>query len=250
MRAVVVLFALLTPALASAQSEPRIYVSVNGGIQRSDNTVSQSFSVQKNFEAAPIASNVDEKHGVLFDAGVVYRLARHFGVGFAASVVNDDSDAIVQASIPHPFFFDRATDPGTVPGVRAINGATGAKRRETAAHIEAVYLLPGRRVDLMFFGGPTLFRAEQTLVTDVTYAETYPFDTATYTGATTVDSTSDWAAGFHVGADLGWKLSRSFGVGAVVRYSRAQAEFNVANNSAIKADVGGIAVGGGVRFAF
>jgi opacity protein-like surface antigen len=237
------------PAAAQSAAAPRVYVSVNGGMLWSDNTISQSFSVEKNFEPAPITADIDEKRGVAIDAGVVYRLAGHIGVGFAASVMNHESDANVHASIPHPFFFDRPGDPGTVPGKRDVDGTTNAKRRETAAHIEAVYLVPGR-VDFMVFGGPTLFRAKQTLVTDVTYAESFPFDTATYTGATTVDSTSDWATGFHVGADAAWKFSRNFGLGGIVRYSRAKVEFNAANNSAIKGDVGGIVAGGGVRIAF
>jgi hypothetical protein len=164
--------------------------------------------------------------------------------------VNHEDDAEVQGNIPHPFFFDRPNDPSTVPGPRAIEGTTNTTRRETAMHIEAAWIVPGNHLGLMLFGGPTLFRAEQTLVTDVTYSESYPFDTAAFTGATTVDSTSDWTTGFHVGADVAWKFSRNFGVGGLVRFSRAEAEFNVANNPAIKADVGGIVVAGGVRLAF
>jgi hypothetical protein len=241
------------PGRAAAQSAtaPRVYVSVNGGIQTSDNTISQAVTVQKNVEPAQITADIDEKSGVAFDGAVVFRLAGHFGVGFAGTfVTHEDNGVEVQGSIPHPFFFDRPNDPATVPGPRAIEGTTSAKRQETGAHIEAVWLMPGNRLDLMFFGGPTFFHAEQTLVTDVTYSESYPFDTATFTAATTVDSTSDWTPGFNVGADVAWKFSRTFGLGAIVRYSRAEAEFNAANNAAIKADVGGFIIAGGVRIAF
>jgi hypothetical protein len=243
---------LALPGRVTAQNAttPRLYVSINGGIQRSDNTISQNVTAEKNFEPARITADIDEKRGVAFDAGVVYRLAGHFGIGLAGSFLNHEDDAEVQGNIPHPFFFDRPNDPSTVPGPRAIEGTTSATRRETAMHIEAAWILPGNHLGLMFFGGPTLFRAEQTLVTDVTYSESYPFDTAAFTGATTVDSTSDWTTGFHLGADVAWKFSRSVGVGGLVRFSRAEAEFNAANNPAIKADVGGIVVAGGVRLAF
>jgi outer membrane protein with beta-barrel domain len=243
--------ALVTPSSVAAQSAPRVYISVNGGIQTSDSTISQAVTVQKNFEPAQISADIDEKSGVAFDAGVVFRLAGHFGVGVAGTFVNHEDNGVeVEGSIPHPFFFDRPNDPATVPGPRAIQGTANAKRQETGVHIEAAWLVPGNRLDLMFFGGPTFFRAEQGLVTDVTYSESYPFDTATFTGATTVDSTSDWATGFNVGADVAWKFSRTFGVGAIARYSRAEAEFNAANNAAIKADVGGFIIAGGVRIAF
>ena len=148
--------ALAAPALASAQTAtaPRVYVSVNGGIQRSGNTVTQSFSVQKNFEDMPIAADIDEKRGVLVDGGVVFRLADWFGIGFAASVVTHDTDADVTASVPHPLFFRQP---------RSVAGTTPATRREVAGHIEAVYLMPTRRVDVMIFGGPSLFSVRQTL---------------------------------------------------------------------------------------
>src|SRR4051794_1914882 len=86
---------LFTPGMVSAQNAPRFHVSINGGVQRSDNTLGQSFSVDKNFEPAPITADIDEKHGIVVDAGVVYRLVRNFGVGFVASMMTHDSDAAV-----------------------------------------------------------------------------------------------------------------------------------------------------------
>jgi len=234
--------ALAAPTLASAQTiAPRVYVSVNGGIQSSNNTVSQSFSVQKNLEDAPIKATADENGGVLVDGGVVMRLVRHFGIGFALSYVSDNNDADVTASIPHPFFFGR---------LRGIEGTTSMKRRETAGHIQAVYIIPGPRFDVMFYGGPSLFTVRQTLVTDVTYSESFPFDTATFTGTQTAESTSETATGFNVGGDVTWKFSRNVGVGGMVRFARAEATLNATNNPAMKVDVGGLQLGGGLRFGF
>ena len=138
--------ALAAPALASAQTSdaPRVYVSINGGTQRSDNHVAQSFSVQKNFEDTPITLDVDEKRGVLFDGGFVVRLAGPIGMGFDVSLMTHDADADVTASAPHPFFFRQP---------RAISGTTNTTRRETAGHIRAVYLIPSRHVNAMIFGG-------------------------------------------------------------------------------------------------
>jgi opacity protein-like surface antigen len=249
-----VLILALTPALASAQTAaPRLYVSVNGGIQTSDNTVAQSFSVQKNLENAPIKANVDEKRGTLFDAGAVVRLIGYFGMGFALSVMNHDADTTVTASIPHPFFFDRPNDPPTVPRPRPIEGTTPSQRRETAAHIQAVFLVPGPHLDVMIYGGPSLFTVRQTLVTDVTYSESFPFDTATFTAAQTTESTSKTETGFHVGGDVSWKFTKNVGIGGMVRFARAQATLNTTNstnNNAITVDIGGLQFGGGIRLAF
>ena len=237
---------LATPTLAAAQlsaqtTAPRVHVSVNGGIQTSDNTLAQSFPVQKNLEDAPIKANVDENGGTLFDAGAMVRLIGYFGVGFALSVVTHDADATVTASIPHPFFFDRLRD---------IEGTASMSRRETAAHIQAVFLVPGPRLDVMVYGGPSLFTVRQTLVTDVTYSESFPFDTATFTGALTAEATSKTETGFHIGGDVAWKFTRNVGVGGMVRYARAQATLNATNNAPITVDVGGLQFGGGIRLAF
>ena len=235
--------ALAAPALASAQTTaPRVYVSVNGGIQRSDNTVAQSFTVKdKNFEDMPVTADADAKRGVLVDGGIVVRLAGPIGMGFAASVVTHDTDANVTASVPNPLFFRQP---------RSITGTTPASRREVAGHIEAVYLVPRGRVDVMIFGGPSLFSVRQTLITDVVYSEAYPFDTATFSSSQTATSTSKTATGFNVGVDVAWKFSRTVGAGGMARFSRAQATLNATNNAALKVDVGGLLVGGGIRLAF
>jgi hypothetical protein len=237
---------LATPTLAAAQvsaltTAPRVYISVNGGVQTSDNTLAQSFPVQKNLEDAPIKANVDENGGTLFDAGAMVRLIGYFGMGFALSVVTHDADATVTASIPHPFFFNR---------LRSIEGTASMSRRETAAHIQAVFLVPGPRLDVMVYGGPSLFTLRQTLVTDVTYSESFPFDTATFTGALTAEATSKTETGFHIGGDVAWKFTRNVGVGGMVRYARAQATLNATNNAPITVDVGGLQFGGGIRLAF
>jgi hypothetical protein len=239
---VLVLTLALTPALASAQTvAPRVFVSVNGGVQTSDNTLAQSFPVQKNLEDAPITANADENGGTLFDAGAVVRLIGYFGMGFALSVVTHDADATVTASIPHPFFFNR---------LRSIEGTANMSRRETAAHIQAVFLVPGPHLDVMVYGGPSLFTLRQTLVTDVTYSETFPFDTATFTSASTAEATSKTETGFHIGGDVAWKFTRNIGVGGMIRYAHAQATLNATNNPPITVDVGGLQFGGGIRLAF
>jgi hypothetical protein len=233
---------LAVPAAAAAQSDAqRVYAGISGGVQVSDTGLAQSFSVQKNFEAAPIEVDIDSKQGVLVDGGVVVRLAGRFGVGFALSVATAETDAEVTASVPHPLFFRQP---------RSIAGTAGVDRRDVAGHIQAAYILPGDRLQLIVAGGPSLFKVRQTLVTDVTYSESYPFDTATFSSAVTTDATSDLKVGFHAGVDVTWKFSRHVGIGGVARFSRAQVTLDVANNPSIEVDAGGFQAGGGLRFTF
>jgi hypothetical protein len=93
-------------------------------------------------------------------------------------------------------------------------------------------------------GGLSLFNVEKAFIADVTYTETYPYDSATFSEAVLRrESLSE--TGFHAGADATFKLGRSWGVGGLVRYSKASVPFNDGS-----LDVGGLQLGGGVRVIF
>lgn len=236
------LSALSAPAAAFGQSDTgRFRVGINAGGQVSGNTVSQSFSVQKNLEAAPITADTSAKRAPIFDGGIVVRIAGPLAAGFAVSYLTHDSAATITANIPHPFFFNRP---------RSITGGTTVSRAEGAGHIEAVYQLSGGgRLDILLSGGPSIFNVRQTLVTDVTYSDAFPFDTATFRAAVTSDATKT-VAGFNVGSDVTWRFSRTIGIGGLVRYARAHPTLSAANNSAVQIDVGGLQVGAGLRLLF
>ena len=54
----------------------------------------------------------------------------------------------------------------------------------------------------------------------------------------------------HAGADVAWQFSSSIGVGGMVRYSRASTTVSATNNTSVDVKVGGLQVGGGIRFRF
>ena len=73
-----------------------------------------------------------------------------------------------------------------------------------------MYALPVRAVDVKVMGGPTFFNLKQDFVSGVTVNETYPFDTATFAGATT-KQLSKAAVGFNAGVDISRPLSSQRG---------------------------------------
>jgi hypothetical protein len=234
----------LVPSPVSAQDAPwngRIRISANGGEQISRDVISQAFTVSKNLEPAPVTFDVDNKQDYWFDGGIVARLHGRLGVGAAVSFAMRNTGGHVAANIPHPFFFNQPRD---------IGGTVGTTRTETAVHLDATYFLVTRpQLDVMVSGGASVFTARQTLITDVAYTDTYPFDTATFASASTTTATKT-AGGFNVGADLTWKRWRRAGLGVLVRYARASTTFSAGSNNTAAGDVGGLQAGGGVRFAF
>jgi hypothetical protein len=180
--------------------------------------------------------------GIAYDGGLLVRIARSFGVGVTVSSFKKSDDAVVTASVPHPFFYNTP---------RSITGpAPGLERTELVTHVQAAYVFTASKLDIAVAGGPSFFNVKQGLVTDVAFKETYPYDTATFTSASSQTVTVN-KIGFNVSADFGFKLSRNFGIGGLVRYSKASVNFPLAGaDSGVTSDAGGVQAGGGVRLFF
>jgi hypothetical protein len=107
----------------------------------------------------------------------------------------------------------------------------------------------GSGPEIQIFGGPSYFSVKQTLVTDFTYTDSYPYDTARFDSATTTEATGG-AWGFNVGGEVTWRLGRSLLVGGLVRYSVATVTLSPSAGNDVDLHAGGIDVGAAVRVAF
>src|SRR5581483_7777183 len=109
-----------------------VRIGVSYGIQTSGDSVSQNFTVQKNVEPATITSEIPLDQTPIFDVGGWVRLAGRIGPGVSFSRLSRPADATINASIPHPFYFNQP---------RAISGThPGLREEENAVHIDAVAL--------------------------------------------------------------------------------------------------------------
>jgi hypothetical protein len=238
-----VAIALSAAASATAQTWPeRVLISVNGAFQATTNDFSDRFEFERYLETGSTEVDYPVQGGFAFDAGAGYRFWKNLAAGVAVSHFTRDDVAGTTSSVPHPFFFNQP---------REVTGdATGVKRSETAVHIQAMYLVnPGGRLRLVLSGGPSFFTLEQDLVTDVTITETFPYDTAAF-GSAQKSRKKGSAAAFNVGADVMWMLNRTFGVGGLVRFSRASVDLDAPPNRTISVDAGGVYAGGGIRILF
>jgi len=240
--------ALATPAAAQARRTPqpkgptRFYVSLNGGVQPANADLSDHFEFPSNAETATVDVKYPKKAGVLIDGGGGVQLWRQLGAGVAVSYVSSDGTAAIEASIPHPFLFGQP---------RQISGEQGSvARTETSAHVQLLYFVPTRgKLHAIVSGGPSFVSLSQDVVTDVDFSEVYPYDTAAFTRATT-KAVKGNAVGFNIGVDLRWMFSREFGVGGLVRFTRATVDLDVAEGRSFSVDTGGVQAGGGVRIFF
>lgn len=215
----------------------RAFISGNAGWQLSSTTFSDSKTLtdpgQVDPEKRSFTAKYETKSGPTFDIGGGVRLWGGLGAGVAVTRYSKDSDIAITGSVPHPFFFNQP---------RAIDGITPGKREETAVHVDAVYVVPvNKRVQVAIFGGPSFFSAKQTVVSNFAYSQSYPYDTAAFTSATSAEESKS-VTGFNVGADVGYYFTDVIGVGGIIRFSRATFDSSIG-----KLDLGGPEVGFGVR---
>ena len=104
-------------------------------------------------------------------------------------------------------------------------------------------------MQVMAFGGPSFFSVRQELITDITWADSYPYDAATFTGARTTNASGS-KVGFNAGADVAYFFSPRLGVGATVQVAGATVQLLSGAGSTQSVRTGGAHVGGGLRMRF
>ena len=102
------------------------------------------------------------------------------------------------------------------------------------------------KLDLIVLGGPSFFHATQDFVSEISYTQTPPYDTASFTGASVIRD-HQTAVGANAALEAGWRLTRHLGVAAITRYSRATADFTAAD---VQATLGGLYLSGALRLLF
>ncbi|MEO5820623.1 MAG: hypothetical protein ABIT71_08960 [Vicinamibacteraceae bacterium] len=225
------------PSSAAALKE-RVFASVNASYLTASRTLDDSRTFSLNAETASFTSDYAVEPSVGLDAGAIVRFWKGLGAGVAFTRHSDSRDIDVEASLPHPLKFNSP---------RTVAGTVAGDHEETAVHIQIAYIVPvgkKNRLSVVAFGGPSFFTVKQSVVTAVQFREDYPYDEATFAGAT-VASEEEKTTGFNVGVDVGYYFTRNVGVGGLVRFSSAATTFSLGD-----VDAGGALVGGGVRLRF
>jgi hypothetical protein len=240
------------PSTAFAQNYERIWFDVNFGRARATEAVpTTSISGSDLFGETLSGTAVYEKPapGTNMDFGGGYMFSPIMGVGLSVSQSGYKDPAGLSVTLPDPFFFnDSATGNYVTEDI--------LERRERGYHMQAmINATPeSERLRVRLFGGPSYFRVQQHLVSDIQFVQFaspfFPANDVSVTGyeAPAVEGNA-W--GFHGGADVGMFFNRAVGVGGTVRFSRATVTMaDPLTDSNIDLKAGGVQVGGGLRFKF
>jgi hypothetical protein len=124
------------------------------------------------------------------------------------------------------------------------------QRAETSIHVQVQWTRPlTPRVNLRIGGGPSVIWLRQDLVRDVTVAQTYPYDTATFGGVVTRRETKG-AIGINGGVTLDYRFAQKLSAQMTLRYARARVGFDSTDSGAIDVTAVGVRIGAGLRIPF
>jgi hypothetical protein len=221
----------------------RGYLSINAIYQTATPSFTQTQSWTYFAETASVSIEYPGESTVGVDIAGGWRVWRNLAIGAGLAVASRPSTTVVSGSMPNPLYANRPT---------TLSGGFEAEHSETAIHVQASWTMALKpKMALMVFGGPSFVNVTQTIVQaeGIGTSIPYPYDNGTITSANTTTD-SRMAFGFSAGADFTYFLSNTLGVGGIVRYALASAEFPVTGQPSVPVKAGGLQVGGGLRVFF
>lgn len=250
--------AICFTSIARAQPAPdrRFIVGVSAGIQVQSSARTDVATFNLNQEVGTLQSTQTLGPYAVFDGGGSMRLWNQLGVSLAVSRAQGQAPTLIEAQVPHPFFFDFDRT--------ATASAEGLTHREIAYHLSAQYQHAlGASTLLRLSVGPTFFDASQALVSGIVTVERgFPFEEVDIV-APTVEEVSVTGWGYNVGVDIAYFGLRGLGlfgdfefldrvgVGFMARYSRAKPDVTLQGVRQVRAlQVGLVHLVGGVRVGF
>lgn len=248
-RQIVVVACLLQASVvpAAAQDAAKAWIDVNfGTATASEDEYSSTRVIVVDSEAGAGSVVYGLPRGASFDVGGGYMFHPRVGLGVSLAGTAHEDSAGLGISIPHPIYFDAsAVDATETDGVLT--------RAEGVWHLHAMFVaVDTPRVRVRMFGGPSYFRAEQDVVSAISYDQVFQvFGRGNEVNITSyrTESSVGTAWGAHVGVDVSVFFNRVFGLGAMFRVSRATTDIDdYGGEHAVK--VGGVQLGGGLRFRF
>ena len=117
------------PAPRAAQPTDRIYISINGAFQTGAEDFGETVSFLENAENGTFSTEYNVESGPALNISAGATIWRNIGVGVGVTRFSHSTPISLTASVPHPFFFNRA---------RPISGDIGGlTREELAVHVQA-----------------------------------------------------------------------------------------------------------------
>jgi len=229
------------PPQTSKVWKGRGFAVVSAGAQVAAPGYTSTATFKVHAEDATLNADASIGAGPAFGARGGVRVWKNLALGGGFEVVSASQTLAVTGRLPHPFQFNQ---------YREVEGtASGLDRVETMAAFELSWLLAlTRRVDMFVFGGPAYVHIRQDMATRITFTESYPYDSATFSGVETA-SLSGGGVGATAGVDVSYLLTKRLGLGGEIRYTYASTTLTPSTQPSDVA-LGGLQVAFAARILF
>ena len=217
-------------ARAQTGGDARAFFDINGGVQMLSPTLDAGSSFLLFGETGTVRTSQDIGAAVLADARLGHRIGRR--LAFAVAVSGSTTESAGQGTVSTPSRILVAS-----PTVVVVQ--SDLRRREIGYHPQIVWFVPwSETFDVSIFVGPSFVHLQQNVITAaVSPAQVVSVGTSNESGM---------AFGGNAGIDATHPVSDRWGLGLFARYVFATADLP----SATGVKVGGLQVGGGLRFRF
>ena len=222
----------------------RFVVHANGGGQVGSQELTDQFGYRAYGEDAQFNSTHEISGGALFDVCGSLRLWRELSVGGSYTNLQTTDRTTVTGRVPHPI---QANNPRTMtPQLLSLD------LREQVSHLFGVWRIPlVDKLDVSVFGGASFFNVTQGVVTNVTVTEARaaPFSAVDVEQVQRGEHRRNGIGG-HAGVDVTYMVTGFVGVGFLARFTNGSVALPSADSGTLSLTVGGLQVGGGLRFRF
>lgn len=218
----------------SPRSPGEIFINVSAGGQMQDRTFGSSGTFSRFNETGSFEAVENVGRAFVFDATGGYQFGQHLAFSVGIWMASAKAAVAAAAIMPDPVFFGRFNTVTPTP-------PTGLKQQTLGVNFDIIYLLPlTNRIDLALSIGPTLSHVKQDVGTIVV-------SPTAQTATIVVESQSKSTfKGGNLGIDVSYKLAERYGLGFFARYAGGEADIPAVS----KMKVGGLQVGGGLRYRF
>ena len=191
-------------------------------------------------ETATSSLDNDIQKGNPISIAFGYRFSNSLGVELGADISSRNLDGSYSSSIPHPLIFQAN---------RTAEGTGSYKLSENSIFLNIVYSSRFSKFGLDLFAGPAYILSKATIISEIAYSHTYPYDSVTLTASTT--DVSQNVFGFNVGANILFYINENIAVGLNARYLNGTATFETGTGiPGLEITLGGFKAGAGLKFLF
>ena len=212
--------------------------SYNAGF--SEDSTPTSWSQEIYYENASYNITNNFAKGNAFIAGLGYKFSSTIGLELGVHMSSRNINSDFNVSIPHPLLFSSP---------RTAENTGSYKLTENAAYLNFIFSISFNQLSLDLFGGPAYFFTNAQLINQITFSDTYPYQTINISAAT--ETIKKNVFGFNAGASLNFYFANSFGIFLNAQYFSGSADFDLSSDiPGLKVSLGGLKAGGGLRILF